>query len=437
MDALELSDRLWRGETPVPGSPGAGSAGSHAEAAGADPVNPFFPLNSRTEVADGVLFVSAFANSSVFATPDGLVQVDTGAPFSARGIHTMIRSWSDQRLHTAIYSHGHIDHVFGVPVFEAEAVEAGWPAPRAIAHEAMPARFDRYVMTAGYNGLINSRQFGIDVPWPTEYRYPDETYRERLDLDIGGEPFELHHARGETDDHTWTWAPERRVLCTGDLVIWCVPNAGNPQKVQRYAREWSVALRTMADLGAETLLPGHGLPVAGADRVRAILTDTADILDHLHHETVRMMNEGATLNTILHEVHAPQHLLEKPYLRPIYDDPEFIVRNVWRLYGGWYDFDPANLKPARASELGAEIARLAGGAGRLAERARELVQEGHLRLASHLVEFAAAASDDVAVHRARAEVYEARVTAETALMAKGVFGAAARDSRAIAPAEAP
>ena len=207
----------------------------------------------------------------------------------------MIRDWSPARLNTTIFSHGHIDHVFGVGAFELEAAEKGWPSPRVIAHEAVPARFDRYQLTAGYNATINSRQFGVDVAWPTEYRYPDQTYREALTLEVGGELFHLNHAKGETDDHTWTWVPGRGVLCTGDLIVWCAPNAGNPQKVQRYAREWAQALREMSELGAETVLPGHGLPVIGADRVRAILTDTAAMLEHLHDETVRMMNEGATL----------------------------------------------------------------------------------------------------------------------------------------------
>src|SRR5947208_3667236 len=55
----------------------------------------------------------------------------------------------------------------------------------------------------------------------------------------GGVRFELHHAKGETDDHTWTWIPSEKVLCCGDLFIWASPNAGNPQKVQRYPREWA------------------------------------------------------------------------------------------------------------------------------------------------------------------------------------------------------
>ena len=67
------------------------------------------------------------------------------------------------------------------------------------------------------------------------YRYPDVTYRDQLTFRRGDHTFELHHARGETDDATWTWCPERKILHPGDLFIWAVPNAGNPQKVQRYS----------------------------------------------------------------------------------------------------------------------------------------------------------------------------------------------------------
>ena len=118
-----------------------------------------------------------------------------------------------------------------------------------VAHEAVAARFDRYIATAGYNAVVNRRQFGIDdLEWPTRYRYPDVTFRDGLDLDVGGVTARLHHARGETDDHAWTWFPTPRVLCTGDLFIWASPNAGNPQKVQRYPLEWAEALRRMLAL---------------------------------------------------------------------------------------------------------------------------------------------------------------------------------------------
>jgi alkyl sulfatase BDS1-like metallo-beta-lactamase superfamily hydrolase len=144
------------------------------------------------------------------------------------------------------------------------------------------------------------------------------------------------------------------------------------------------------------------------------------------------MNEGARLDEIIHTVAAPPELLSKPYLRPIYDDPEFIVRNVWRLYGGWYDGNPAHLKPAREQLLAEELAGLAGGADVLARRAVELSASGaddDLRLAGHLAEYAAlAAPDSAAAHRARAEVFARRRDAEPSLMAKGVFSWAEAES---------
>jgi alkyl sulfatase BDS1-like metallo-beta-lactamase superfamily hydrolase len=292
-----------------------------------------------------------------------------------------------------------------------------------IAHEALPARFDRYRLTAGWNGLINARQFGVPgLVWPTTYRYPDVTYRSTLHLEVGGERMELHHGRGETDDHTWVWLPTRRTLCTGDLFIWVVPNAGNPQKVQRYPRDWARALRTMAGLDAELLCPGHGYPIRGGARIRQALEDTAALLESLHDQTVEMMNAGARLDDILHTVRAPAHLLARPYLQPVYDEPEFIVRNVWRHYGGWYDGNPAHLKPAPERALAAELAGLAGGAQRLADRAAALADAGDFRLACHLAELAAlAAPDDAGIRAVRSDVFQRRAAGERSLMARGVF----------------
>ena len=280
--------------------------------------------------------------------------------------------------------------------------------------------------------MINARQFKMPrFRWPTDYRYPDVTYRDTLTLDVGGERFELHHALGETDDHTWVWVPGRKALCTGDMFIWASPNCGNPQKVQRYPREWAVALREMAGMGAELLLPGHGWPIGGADTVAQVLTDAADLLDSLVDQTLALMNAGARLDEAVHTVQAPEELLAKPYLRPVYDEPEFVVRNVWRLYGGWYDGNPATLKPAPEAELARELAELAGGAGRLAERAGELAAAGNLRTAGHLAELAAQASpDDAGVHRMRAEVFGRRAEEELSTMAKGVFSWAAAESEA-------
>jgi alkyl sulfatase BDS1-like metallo-beta-lactamase superfamily hydrolase len=411
---FDLAEKLWNGEITTYEQ------------------HPFTAVRDIEEIAEKTIFYRSFANVTAFDTDDGLVMIDTGAFFNRAQTFQTIRDWSKARLDSAVFTHGHIDHVFGVPPFAEEAKERGWRPPRVIGHKDMAARFDRYILTAGYNSIINQRQFSAPVEWPTSYTYPDTTYDEALAVSVGGTRFELYHARGETDDHTWVWIPEREVLCPGDLIIWAVPNAGNPQKVQRYCAEWAVALRKMASLNAKILSPGHGIIVVGEDRVRQILLDTADFLQSLHDQTVKLMNEGATLDTVLHTVRPPEHLQDRPYLQPVYDEPQFIVRNVWRLYGGWYDGNPAHLKPALEMEQASEIAKLAGGVPALVDRARALLQKGDLRLACHVIEWAlAAAPKDRNVHELRSEIYGRRADQETATMTIGVFRAAERESKAI------
>jgi alkyl sulfatase BDS1-like metallo-beta-lactamase superfamily hydrolase len=409
----EHAERLWGGAT-----------STAAE-------NPLTTALGLEEYAPGVAFVSSFGNVVALDTGEGLVLFDTSSFITGPMVHAQVRAWSARPLRTVVYTHGHVDHVMGVKAFEQEERPAGWAAPEVVAHEAVAARFDRYQLTAGYNGVINARQFGLPgLRWPTGYRYPDRVYRSELTLEVGGERIELRHARGETDDHTWAFLPGRRALVTGDLFIWAAPNCGNPQKVQRYPREWAAALRVMAALAPEVLFPGHGPPIEGAERVRQALMDSAELLDVLHDGTVALMNEGAPLDVILERVRAPERLLSRPWLRPVYDEPEFIVRNTWRLYGGWWDGNPAHLKPAREDRLAGEVARLCGGAGRLLERAEELSQRGEHALACHLAEWAGrAAPGDEGIRRGRAAIYVRRAGDETSLMAKGIFTAAAADDR--------
>ena len=415
MDVLETADRLWRGEL---------STSTHHPVA--------FDVD-LAEVTDGVAFLSNFGNCSVFTTDDGLFMVDTGSSVTAPSMHEQVRQWTSQPLNTAVFSHGHIDHVFGVGVFEEEARREGWTAPRVIAHEHLPRRFDRYVLTAGHNEIINRRQFGFgSFEWPTTYRYPDETYVLERDVTIGSLDVHLRHEKGETDDATVTWIASKRVLCTGDLFIWASPNAGNPQKVQRYPREWSRALRRMATLDAQFLLPGHGYPIVGDDRVRQALTETAQYLESIVDQTLALMNQGARLADVLDTVRPPSHLADRPFLQPIYDEPEFIVRNVWRLYGGWWDGNPANLKPANDRLVAHEVAVLIGGTTRLVDRAEALSADGSdqsLRLACHLIELAwLEAPSDPRVQAARQAIFTTRAEAATSTMARGIFSWASRES---------
>ncbi len=394
-------------------------------------IHPALPTSGHEDMGDGICFVSALANVVAVKTGDGLVLIDTSSPFAAATVHSAVREFSSEHVRAAVYTHGHIDHVFGIFAFDAEAQAKGLPKPEVYAHENVRRRFARYLLTNGYNGRINQRQFNLPIPmFPDQFRDPDHTYRDDFVLEVGGVRFELNHDLGETDDHTWVYMPDKGALCTGDFFIWASPNCGNPQKVQRFPREWAKALRRMDQLGAEKLFPGHGPPILGATRVRQALTETASLLEDLVGQTLDLMNQGSPLDEVIAGVVPNKQLLERPYLRPIYDDPEFIVRNLWRLYGGWYDGNPAHLKPPREVELAQAIAELAGGVEPMVTRARAAADAGNLRVATELVEMAfRVAPKDPQVQAVRAELYERRAEAETSLMAKAIFGAAARQSR--------
>lgn len=390
-----------------------------------------------THAAENIITVhTTYFCGSVTAirTSEGLVLIDTAKPETAQQTLDVVRSWDDSPIHTVIFTHGHIDHTSGITVIDEEADRRGLPRPRIVAHRNVGRRMQRYEDSHGFNSLVQGQQFNKPgYVYPIGQRRPDEVYDDRLSLSIGGERLDLFHGRGETDDATFVWLPERRVLASGDFVIWVFPNAGNPRKVQRYAAEWASALRRMEQLAPTVLIPGHGPVVFGAERVGQMLRDGAEALEHLVRETLALLNRGATLDEILCGVTVPAEYLAKPYLLAKYDDPEFLVRGIYHFYAGWFDGNAARLKPARTAELAAELAQLAGGADKLAQRALTLAVQGQARLAVELVELAAAAvPDDRSVQAIRAEMLRALIGTESSLMGKAFLAVYERDAARLA-----
>ncbi len=377
-------------------------------------------------VTEDVFLHPLFVNSYVLRTDEGLVVIDPGLGEASGSVQASVRRWSDAPLVTAIYTHGHADHAFGLRAF----LEAG-DRPRIVAQENVPARFRRYAMTHGWNACINQRQFSLPKPtFPRHFDWPTTTFRDTLLLRHGDLDLELHAAKGETDDHCWVWVPQRRYLFTGDLIIWMAPNCGNPQKVQRYPLEWAETLEHMAGLGAEWLFPGHGLIVRGVDAVRRVLSETARYLRVIIDQVLERMNRGETPEAIFHAVEPDPELATRPYLQARYDHPKFIVRNLLRLWGGWWNGNAADLLPATSERQAHEIALLAGGVEVLVQRGRERLAQGELALAAHLAEWATrAAPADAAAQHLKRDVYEARLGAEPSLMGKGIYRAASNDAR--------
>ena len=420
------------------------------------------PVNRVTqelsELRDDLAIVESFSHSVVLDTGVGLVAFDTSAGNTGREVVEQISRWRSQPVTHLMYTHGHIDHVGGSREFAAR-----WDSPVVVGHTNVANRFDRYEQTNDWNRDINLRQFGgiradlnlglvtdddpagdlapaeSDRPWrsflPHGTLRPTIEVEDHHSLSVGNAVIEAHHARGETDDHLWFWLPETKTIMAGDFLIWNFPNAGNPQKVQRYPGEWAAALRAMGAMQPDLIVPAHGLPITGTERIQRVLNDIASALEYLVSTVVSLMNEGATLDEIIHSVSLPSDTLALPYLRPLYDEPEFVVRNIWRMYGGWWDKAPSRLKPAPDAQLAEVISRMAGGPEALLEEAERAAVSNDLRIACHLADIAGwAAPENPDIHARRAAVYLQRRKSEPSLMAKGIFAAAAKESQAIVDA---
>jgi glyoxylase-like metal-dependent hydrolase (beta-lactamase superfamily II) len=275
------------------------------------------PLNARPrfsepaqEVAPDVFMHALFVNTYAVRTPAGLLLIDPGTARGAPLVHAAVRGWCGDPVHTAVYTHGHLDHAFGLKPFLDEGAR-----PHIVAQENCPARFHRYKLTHGYNEIINRRQFGNDrIRFPDTFEWPTLTFRDSLVQRMGDLEIRYSAAKGETDDHCYIWLPQRGYLFSGDLIVWRSPNCGNPQKVQRYPVEWAEALEKMAALDAEWLFPGHGLAIRGRAAVRLVLTETAQYLRGIIDQVLPRLNAGEAPDDIFHAVTSDPELASRPYL---------------------------------------------------------------------------------------------------------------------------
>jgi alkyl sulfatase BDS1-like metallo-beta-lactamase superfamily hydrolase len=318
-----------------------------------------------------------------------------------------IRKVSTAPLHSVIYTHGHVDHAYGAWAL----VEAGEKF-EVIAHEDLVPRFERYIRLRGSVAKYMSQPLEQlpasrdDLVWPTR------TFRDRLELAIGGETFVLQHHRGETDDQLYVWVPERKALASADYYQGFLPNAGNGKRVQRHPEEWAVALREMAALEPEILLPAHGEALTDPETIRENLLVLAETLQYIVDHTIAGLNAGLRKDEIHASLQLPEHLANHPTMNVQYVSPQDISKMVIRQYTGWWDDLPSDWTPAPLAEQARAIVDLAGGMTTLVARARAEL-DGDLRLASLLADWAFLADPaDAEAQQLVIDVYERRILDE-------------------------
>ncbi|MCP4754371.1 MAG: MBL fold metallo-hydrolase [Proteobacteria bacterium] len=358
---------------------------------------------TTTFADDTCLYIGAFGNVGVVETRDGLVVFDLALRLFGPHIFNEVRKFSDKPVRYIVYSHGHFDHCLGYAPFVEEIRQKGWEMPQVIAHENLVRRFEKYRMLDEHQIWSYRQQFLSVGVTPEDMEAVHETLdptivvrgNDSYSFSLGEFDFEIHHDKGETDDSLWMFLPEKKVLFTGDLFVSGFPNVGSPFRVQRYAKQWALADEKMLEKEAEFLVPGHGSLFRSKEKIKDVLSITAESMHFVHGEVVKRLNQGKWFEEIYHEMIDifPDKFKNHKYLQPLYGDYRFAVRDVYRAYHGWYDSgNPTDLFPSKSSEVAGELLKVAEPENYL-ERAGQLVDEGKLQLALHVLDVVVKAGD--------------------------------------------
>jgi cyclase len=255
---------------------------------------------STEQLADGVYAIrhedapDAFpqGNTTVIVGEREALVVDSCyLPSSAQADVAQIREWTTKPVRYLVNTHWHYDHTMGNGVYRD-----AFPGMTIVAHvetrkqiggynpqwfQNFPKRGDQFrqaittgkdangrALTAGEIAEYESALAGLD-PVGKEFQplatrtdlAPDVGFDRELAIDLGGREVRLLHlGRGNTAGDVVCFLPSEKILVAGDLLDHPVPYLGGGYPVDEIA-----TLEALARLGAETMVPGHGMVLQGDD----------------------------------------------------------------------------------------------------------------------------------------------------------------------------
>jgi alkyl sulfatase BDS1-like metallo-beta-lactamase superfamily hydrolase len=364
-----------------------------------DPGLPAEPVN------DHILMSRANSNRYLVTTAAGDVVINTGDAAQAPRHRQRWEQALGRRLDVKaiIFTQSHPDHFTGAPEFDGPGVEIiaqasfrdGWLDRTRLQQFFAPRGQRLFGWKPERQGLPPIQE----IPEPKL----TVTFQDSHSFELGGRRFELYAAPGgETPDSLIVWLPQDREAFTGNLMgalygqfphLYTL-RGDRPRSALTFIR----CLDRLLGLSPGLLITGHDEPVFGADKIRADVTKVRDMTRYVLDQTVRGMNDGNDLWTLMREIRLPPELQPLPGRGPI----SWYVRTIWEEYTGWFRSESTTelyAVPERA--IWGDLAKLAGGPDPLVARATEHQAGGRPMEALRLVEIALAAEPG---HRAALEV---------------------------------
>jgi len=335
-----------------------------------------------TKVTDHIYMASGFGNTFLVTTDDGNVIIDTSLVTQAAKHHGQLKNIHPAPTRYIIFTHAHEDHTGGAGRWKEEGTEI-------IAQRDFVEHRKYQDRLAIFFAHRNAAQFGFDakrlVDAARVHRNPIQPtilFDEEYKFEQGGVKFELFHTPGETPEHLTVWLPQSKAAFVGDNFYDSFPNLYTLRGTRpRWALEYIDSINKVIALEPEILLPSHGDPLQGKEKIKAALTKYRDAIQYVHDETVKGMNAGHDVYRIMRDVKLPPEL----DVGDAYGKVSWSVRGIYDGYVGWFDGDVASMYEEAPSEAELELVKMSGGVEPVAKRALALVEEGQpvrgLRLA--------------------------------------------------------
>ncbi|MDH3707651.1 MAG: alkyl sulfatase [Acidimicrobiia bacterium] len=382
-------------------------------------------------IGDGLVVLPGQGNSLAAVTDAGVVVLDVSGHRHAKPMLTTLRQHTDAPVHAMVFSHGHLGYNSAVDAWDRHNEGRGDPPARRVAHANLLARNTRYRETQELQARLASMQFPTGLPVETLQRGltihdPTETFDDHLVLVEGARRVELLWAPSEVDDALAVWLPDDGLLCGGAATPGpSIPNIGTPLRTQRFTVRWADTLDRLDQLGADRLLTEFGPLVEGTDTVHRQLSLTSEALRWLRQEVVDRLNRGMGEGEILADMTYPPELFDHPWMRPVYGDPDYIVRDLYREENGWWDRNPTSLHPVPPAEAAAAVCSAITDPAAVLARAAELAEAGQTQHALHVIDLLALASGDdehvVAARTLKAQLCRTRAGQVPSFVSQSLF----------------
>src|SRR5471030_1562275 len=286
-----------------------------------------------TEIVPGVYSaigtgaMNVGSNSAVIVNRDDVVIVDSHiSPESGRAMLQELKAITDKPVRFLINTHFHYDHTSGNQAF---------PYVDIIGHEFTRRKLTGDILEKGmFADLLKGLPAQLDGMKARAAAETDATAKARLDQQVrvqtafasslkelkivpptvtlvdhmtlfrGDREIRLLYlGHGHTGGDIVVYLPKEKVLCSGDLLVHDFANL-----IDGYVNEWPETLEKLRPIDFVDVIPGHGDPFKGKERIdwfQAYLRDLWRQGSALHEQKVSAADAARRIDMTAHKAHYP------------------------------------------------------------------------------------------------------------------------------------